>query len=188
MHTNSAVSDVSSTTIQKFYKNETIPPWKTMMWQIEEGTVKTSTLAEDGNVIILGYWCPGEVVGHVLSNIQPYFIECLTDVEMSLLPSTMWGQAADKIIQHQHQTLKLLTIVQQEPLSYRLWLLLLWLDDKFGCNVNQGRLIRLKVTHQSLADTIHSTRVSVTRTLKQFEAEGKLIKKGHQIFLSSRSD
>ena len=55
-------------------------------------------------------------------------------------------------------------------------LLLKWLADKFGRTISQGRLIDFKLTHQELADAIDTTRITVTKTLIQFEDEGIILR------------
>ncbi|TAE58384.1 MAG: helix-turn-helix domain-containing protein, partial [Nostocales cyanobacterium] len=50
--------------------------------------------------------------------------------------------------------------------------LLAWLSKKFGLQVEQGRLIDMRMTHEDLAALISSTRVTVTRSLRQLEQEG----------------
>jgi CRP-like cAMP-binding protein len=50
--------------------------------------------------------------------------------------------------------------------------LLGWLSKKFGSEVEQGRLIDMRLTHEDLAVLISSTRVTITRLLGQLEQEG----------------
>ena len=70
------------------------------------------------------------------------------------------------MVKHIQQAEELISIVHVQPGSLRLWQLLLWLAHKFGRDVDQGRLIDLEVTHQELAESISTTRVSVTRFLQ----------------------
>jgi CRP-like cAMP-binding protein len=50
--------------------------------------------------------------------------------------------------------------------------LLAWLSKKFGSEVEKGRLIDMRLTHEDLAALINSTRVTITRVLGQLEQEG----------------
>jgi CRP-like cAMP-binding protein len=52
-----------------------------------------------------------------------------------------------------------------------LWLLLESLANRFGYVVKKGKLIDLRLTHQELADTIGTTRITVTKLLNSFERE-----------------
>jgi CRP-like cAMP-binding protein len=50
--------------------------------------------------------------------------------------------------------------------------LLSWLAKKFGQEVAQGQLIDLRLTHQEIAEIMGTTRVTVTRLLKELETQG----------------
>lgn len=47
-----------------------------------------------------------------------------------------------------------------------------WLAKRFSQEVEQGKLIALRLTHQDIAEIIGSTRVTVTRLLNTFEKQG----------------
>ncbi|MGQ9872394.1 helix-turn-helix domain-containing protein [Leptodesmis sp.] len=65
-------------------------------------------------------------------------------------------------------------MIHQPSISDRLLHLLLWLPDQFEQPIATGTRLDLRLTHQDLADTIGSTRVSVTRLLNQMERQGKI--------------
>ena len=50
--------------------------------------------------------------------------------------------------------------------------LLAWLSTRFGQDVDTGRLIDLRLTHQDLSELLRATRVTITRTLNQLEQQG----------------
>lgn len=174
----------SSLNQRVFSRRDSIPPREDVLWRIERGAVRTVTWSEQGTLITLGYWGQGDVVGHPLSRVKPYQIECLTSVEVTILPPGLWEQALDAMLSHIQQTEELLSIVHRKPVSLRLWQFLLWLAQKFGRDVDKGRLIDLGVTHQEMAEVINTTRVSVTRMLQQFEEEGMLIRHQRRLILS----
>lgn len=173
----------SSLNQRVFSRRDSIPPREDVLWRIERGAVRTVTWSEQGTLITLGYWGPGDVVGHPLSRVKPYQIECLTSVEVTILPPGLWEQALDAMLSHIQQTEELLSIVHRKPVSLRLWQFLLWLAQKFGRDVDKGRLIDLGVTHQEMAEVINTTRVSVTRMLQQFEEEGMLLRHERRLIL-----
>jgi CRP-like cAMP-binding protein len=105
---------------------------------------------------------------------------------VTILPPKLWSQALDALFLHIQQAEEMFTIVQQHPMSLRLWQFLVWLADKFGRDVYQGRLIDLQLTHQELADAISITRVTVTRLLRQFESSGILRRHQKQFILQTR--
>lgn len=87
------------------------------------------------------------------------------------------------MLSHIQQSEELLSIIHRKPVSLRLWQFLVWLAEKFGRDVDQGKLIDLGVTHQEMAEVINTTRVSVTRMLHQFEEEGMLIRHQRRLIL-----
>ncbi|WP_250126639.1 Crp/Fnr family transcriptional regulator [Chroococcidiopsis sp. CCMEE 29] len=162
-----------------FSRRDLIPLQPELLWRIETGVVRTLTWSEEGTPVTLGYWGATDVVGQPLSRVTPYQIECITTVEASLVPEHLWHQVLEAVLKHAQQTEELLCIFHQEPLHLRLRLLLVWLAQKFGRQVETGKLIDLRLTHQQLAEVIGATRVTVTRLLKQFEREG-IIKRSHR--------
>jgi CRP-like cAMP-binding protein len=107
-------------------------------------------------------------------------------VEVSLLPPELWFQALDALVLHIKSTEEFLNIACQHPLRQRLWQFLVFLDQKFGCDVEQGRLIDLVLTHQEIAEAVNATRVTVTRMLQQLEAEGLLSRHSKRLILTRR--
>jgi CRP-like cAMP-binding protein len=73
-----------------------------------------------------------------------------------------------------------MSIINFKRVSLRIWQFLLWLINKFGRELEQGKLIELAITHQEIADVLNTTRVTVTR---QLEVEGKLRKHRHNLIL-----
>jgi CRP-like cAMP-binding protein len=59
-----------------------------------------------------------------------------------------------------------------------------WLGEKFGRDLEQGKLIDLNVTHQDISEVLNTTRVTVTRLLQKFEEEGKISRHKRSIVLS----
>ncbi len=158
---------------------DTLPLRQRILWKVESGVLRTYTFNETGTRNILGYWGAGDVVGHPLSRLNPYEIECLTPVEVVLIPPERWHQALEAIMLHAQQTKELLYVKGYERAHHRLMHLLVWLAQKFGRTVSQGKLIDVPLTHEGIAESIGSTRVTVTRLLKQFEREG-IIHRDHR--------
>jgi len=170
-------------TQQLFNRRDKIPSRPDVLWQIERGVVRSLTYNEEGTTITLGYWGPGDVMGQPLSRVQPYEIHCLTIVELSPLPSAFWSQSVDVLIRYMQQTEQFLSIVHRNPTSLRLWQFLVWLGDRFGRDIDQGRLIELPLTHQEIAEAINMTRVTVTRLIQQYKSEGKLLYHKRQLII-----
>jgi CRP-like cAMP-binding protein len=167
-----------------FSRNDHLPSRQDLLWSLEWGIVRTLTWNEEGVSITLGYWGAGDVVGQPLSGAYPYQIECLTSVEATSVPVDQWHHFIDGIIRHSQATEELFSIVRSERVYNRLDQLLIWLGNKFGRNVAQGILIDLRLTHQNIAELIGTTRVTVTKLLKELEAEGKILRQQrHYIIL-----
>ncbi len=104
-----------------FSRRDLIPPQTDSLWRIERGAIRTVTWSEEGTLRALGYWGPGDIVGHPLSRIKPYQIECLTSVEMSRLPSSLWYQALEPMLKRMQQIEELISIIHRHPVGLRLW-------------------------------------------------------------------
>jgi CRP-like cAMP-binding protein len=152
------------------------------LWRIESGVVRSFTWDEDGRPVTLGFWGPGEMVGYPLSRMKLYQVECLTEVEISEV-SLDDDYLHQMLILHAWKSEELLTIVHHPSVLERLSELLCWLAKQFGQAVDLGTQLDLRLTHQDLADTIGSTRVSVTRLLKQMEQDGKIERSQRKITL-----
>ncbi|MBI1240077.1 Crp/Fnr family transcriptional regulator [Umezakia ovalisporum] len=168
-----------------FTRKELIPPRNDVLWRIERGAVRTLTWNEEGIFVTLGYWGAGDVIGYSLSKVQPYNIECLTSVEASIIPSHLWYRDIDAFLSHIKHSEELLSIVHIKPMSLRLGKFLLWLSEKFGRDVEQGKLVDLNITHQEISEVLNTTRVTVTRMLQQFEEQGALLRYKRRIIIIS---
>lgn len=174
-------------TRRTFSCSQLLPLEPDILWKIERGVVRTFTWNEDGRSITLGYWGIGDIVGQPLSRIKPYQIECLTSVEVSILYPHLWYQAADAMISHIQRSEELLAIIHSRPVNQRLLEMLGWLAQKFGREVDKGKLIEVPLTHQALSEVICTTRVTVTRLLKQFEQKGLINRHGRYLILCRKS-
>ena len=166
-----------------FSRRQLIPLENDVLWRIERGVVRTLTWSEDGTPITLGYWSIGDLIGYPLSRVRPYQIECLTSVEARMVPSFLWHQDVQALLSHIQQAEELLSIVHRQPISLRLWKFLVWLGERFGRELEQGKLIDLNITHQEIAEVLNTTRVTVTRLLQQSEEEGKILRHKRSIIL-----
>ncbi len=169
-----------------FCARDSISATTDSLWRIERGVVRTWTWNEKGRRIILGYWGPGDILGQPLSKLNPYYMQCLTTVKVSLLPPMLVYRSLDTLVGQFQQTEELLSILHSHPVKERLWQFLVWLSQKFGRDVDQGRLIDLPMTHQELAEALATTRVSVTRLLQVFEYQGKLARHSKRLILTKQ--
>jgi CRP-like cAMP-binding protein len=184
----SSVSNVSNpivATVRAFSKTERIPCEPDVLWEIARGIVKTITWTESGKVIGLGYWGPGDLVGLPLMAIAPYEAVCTTQVLARRL--TLNDIALPTLLTQFKIFQKLIWITQQETVAEQVWTLLIWLSEKFPGSDNQDFLIDLRFTHQELAELAGTSRVTVTRLLKQFEYHGILLRQDKRYLLTTQS-
>lgn len=157
---------------QKFPSRSPLPIKQTSVCKIEVGAVHTLTWLEDGTTVITGLWGPGDVVGKLLSATEPYQIKCLTAVEAILSPLGS-NQIPEEWLFAYLQQIEMLTFIRSHRrVDVMLVKLLGWLAKRFGHAVESGNLIDLRLTHQDLAELMGTTRVTVTRVLKQLEEQG----------------
>lgn len=130
------------------------------------------TWLEDGTVITLGLWGTGDIVGQPLSQVEPYQMECLTIVEVTSIPMEIWHPDREFFLAYIQQTEQLMWIRSHKRVEQMMIELFSWLAKRFGYQVEQGKLINIHLTHQDLAELLGTTRVTVTRTLKQLQEHG----------------
>ncbi|HLO47326.1 MAG TPA: Crp/Fnr family transcriptional regulator [Kamptonema sp.] len=156
----------------QFARRSPLPNSQLFLWQIETGAVRTLTWLEDGTIVPLGIWGPGDVVGKAMSKCDPYQIECLTKVEVTALPTDGWYNTRDVLLAHLQQAEEFMLIRGYKKVDAMLYHLLAWLAKKFGSQVKHGQLIDLGLTHQDIAEFLGTTRVTITRALNNFEQQG----------------
>lgn len=157
---------------QKFSVRSTLPVKQNSFWRIDAGAVRTLTWLEDGTNVTTGIWGAGDVVGKALSTVDPYQIECLTAVDATLLLIENGQIPVEWLLTHLQHAEALIVIRSYRRVDMILVKLLSWLAKRFGRSVNSGNLIDLRLTHQDLAELVGTTRVTITRTLGQFEEQG----------------
>lgn len=172
-NSNLIVSKLDCSALSAFKRREHLPLPENGLWQIEVGAVRTYTLSEDGIVIPLGFWGLGVIVGQPFAHIQPYEVECLSDVKVRAFPPNECWDLHQVLSSHLHQAQELLRI-RGGQIYQRLQQLLNWLAYKFGRESEQGQVIQLRLTHQDIADALGTTRVTVTRLLNQLAQEGRI--------------
>ncbi|KAF3883915.1 MULTISPECIES: Crp/Fnr family transcriptional regulator [Nostocales] len=162
----------SQTTRHSFKTRSSLPLKENSLWKIETGVVRVITWHEDGTLVTLGIWGPGDIVSQAFSKVDPYQIECLTKVEAIALPLDGWFPLTQVLLAHIQQAEELMIIRSHKTVEIMVVKLLTWLAKKFGREVASGNLIDLRLTHQDIADMLNSTRVTITRILTQLEEQG----------------
>ena len=166
----------SETETLRFKSGDELPHQADYLWLIHTGVVKSYTISEEGALITLGFWGSEDLVGESLSSVSPYVLKCLGEVEAVAVHRDRWDVLSPNLLYHAQQTQQLSYIVRNNRIAKRLWLLLTWLAEKFGRSTEEGKLIDFKLSHQELADALSTTRITITKTLIQFEDRGLILR------------
>ncbi|MEP0897988.1 MULTISPECIES: Crp/Fnr family transcriptional regulator [Leptolyngbya] len=162
---------------QAFEKQKLLPLRSDVFWQIESGFVRSLTWNSEGDVITLGIWGKGDIVGRTLSRLEVYQLECLTPVEAIALayPEQCSFEALQCYLQNVEA---LLSIAHIKRIRDRLLTLLHLFACRFGEKIEQGYLLQIRLTHQVIAELIGTTRVTVTRLFNELEDQGMISRPG----------
>lgn len=167
---------------QAYSKGEVISLQPETVWVVCQGLVKLSTLAENGVEVLVGLVGAGMIFGSGLTNLQVYqAIAFSKDVELVFIPLTeieasprLAQTLLPKINQRLRQAESLLAISGQRRVSERLYRLLLLLKQEIGQPVARGTRLGVRLTHEDLAHTCGTTRVTITRMLSKLQHKGKI--------------
>jgi len=145
------------------------------------GILQLSTIQPDGGETLLGLAGPSIPVGLPLTVVDPYWATALTDVDVLTLPlaeleasPTLMAGLFRNLTLRLQQAEAWLALSGMRLVADRLTHLLLLLARDFGQVEPEGVRIPVRLTHHQLATAIGTTRVTVTRLLKDFRAEGWL--------------
>lgn len=161
------------------------------------GRVKLYHITSEGKQALLAFIEPGELFGELAllgPGVREEFAEAMEHSNVVLIPRDEIQQ-----LMHEHADVsvgitKLLGLrmrrIERRLKSLlfrsnrdRLVHLLLELVEKYGRRTPEGVRLDIKLSHQDLASVIGSTRETVTVTLGELQAEGKLLVKRRQIIL-----
>lgn len=155
---------------------------------LAEGRVKIGSFTEDGKQTILAFIEPGELFGELSlmgSEQREEYAETVDKSTVVLIP----GEAMQQLLAENPEislgVTKLFGLRRrriERRLKYllfrsnreRLVHLLLELAEQYGQEVAGGVELRIKLSHQDLANIIGSTRETVTVVLGELQAEGCL--------------
>ncbi|MGF1569346.1 MAG: Crp/Fnr family transcriptional regulator [Nodosilinea sp.] len=146
------------------------------------GIVQLFTIQHDGSETLVGLAGPSMPVGLPLTTVDPYWATALTDVDVLALPMAeieaspmlMAGIFRNLALRLQ-QAEAWLALSGKRLVADRLKHFLLMLAKDFGHVEPGGIRIPMRLTHHQLATAIGTTRVTVTRLLKDFKTEGWLV-------------
>ncbi|MEL6263474.1 MAG: Crp/Fnr family transcriptional regulator [Cyanobacteria bacterium J06626_6] len=156
------------------------------LWRIQQGYVRSITWSSEGDPVPLGFWQTGDIVGYAISSAQHYEVRCLTAVTAEYL-GRAHSLSPDVALAQIQQSNDLLRIAHCRQAEKRLLSFLCWLAQRFGESVAEGHQIQPRLTHQEIADSIGSTRVTVTRLLKELARTHKIKWNTHEKIVYART-
>jgi CRP-like cAMP-binding protein len=163
-----------------FPRHELLPLEGDGLWQVSQGVVQLSTSQSNGDEVLVGLAGPGMPLGLSLTGLIAYQARALTDVYclwLSMAELERSGALAQvllfQLMRRLRQTEALLAITAgQRRVEDRLRHFLLLLAQEVGEPVPMGVRLTVRLTHQSLANAIGTSRVTCTRLLGRFQTSG----------------
>lgn len=158
------------------------------------GVVQLHTIHADGGETIVGLCGPSMAFGKAITSVEPYWATALTDID--LLPLSMEEVEASpalmagifpQLVRRLQQAEAWLAISGRRLVADRLRYVLIQLAQDFGHVEPSGVRIKLRLTHHQIATIIGTTRVTVTRLLRDFKQEGWLQIQQRQLILTPQT-
>jgi CRP-like cAMP-binding protein len=164
--------------LQQYQRGDEISVLDSEIWQIYHGVVQLSRIQQDGREIISGWVTANGIFGNIADNSSLYRAVALGNVyakrysvqDVVRYPSLarqFLAQFSDRLLKSQ----QLLTIIATSRVEDRLRNLLSMLKQEIGQLVEDGIRLPVRFTHQHLAEAVHTTRVTVTRILGDFQEQ-----------------
>ena len=177
--TSSLVRREQELPLQQYQRGDEISVLDSGIWQVYRGVVQLSRVQHDGTEIISGWVTANGVFGDLantpvlyraiaLGNVYAKRYSTQDVVRYPALARQFMAQFSDRLIKSQ----QLLTIIALGKVEDRLKHLLSLLREEIGQSVEDGVRLQVRFTHQHLAESIHTTRVTITRILGDFQTEG----------------
>ncbi|MBD3883623.1 PAS domain-containing protein [Phormidium tenue FACHB-886] len=167
--------------LQLYHKGEVIPLDPEIIWQVHSGLVKLTTFTQNGQEVLVGLAGALAPFGSSLTTLPLY-------EATAMMTTQVWGirvsdfanspelkqRLMPQISQRLKQTESLLAVSGHSRVVDRLHSLLHLLEQEVGQPVAGGTRLRVRLTHEHLATACCTTRVTITRLLKQLQQQKKL--------------
>jgi len=177
--------------IYKYDKGDNIPLNPLVILYVCRGLVKLSTFCETGEEILIGLVAEEMVFGSSMTSLPIYQATAQTDVELVSINvseiaffSTLSHALLPKIQQRLQQTESFLVISGRRRVQERLHHLLEFLKQQVGQRIPEGIRLSVRFTHEDIANTCCTTRVTITRLIGKLQEQGIIMfdDKKHMIF------
>ncbi len=171
-----------------------------LLYLIHSGYVRVYRLSPEGREMTLGLLGEKDTLGElalVSGSWQTAFAEVLEDVEMSLLPRTLFQeiirrepemtyQLMVRLSERLHNAENLIEDLVNRDVASRVARTLLQLAGNFGRESTLGTVIDLRLPYQEIANMVGSTRETVTRAISQMQQKEWVRLEGGRLHLLNR--
>ena len=172
----SELMDPQKQSLYSCRRGQKIPILPEDFWHIERGVIQLQNISSNGKVTVLGWLQEGNFWAKSMTDLSTLEAIALTDCTMGQMTSediqsskTLQQQFVNQTIQKLRQTEHLLAITGLRPIEERLVALILLLKQELGQTKLENTRLRCRLTHKNIAETIGTTRVTVTRLFKEFQ-------------------
>jgi CRP-like cAMP-binding protein len=182
-------------TVLIYHKGKSIPMLDRDIFFVQQGIVQLSSFDSEGNDILLGIISPFMPFGLPLTSVEPYHGVALSNVSLIRFTVAEVEQYFDLsrlvmrgLDMRLQQSEAIHSILCSRHISEKLYRFLELLSKEIGEPVTNGTRLKVRFTHQHLASTIGTTRVTITRMLQRFQQNGMIVldEKRHIIMNSSK--
>jgi PAS domain S-box-containing protein len=167
--------------LHAYQKGEAISLDPELIYLVHQGLVKLSTFSEHSEEVLVGLAGPLMPFGSSLTPFQAYQAIALSEVQLVCIPLSEIANSpplAQTLLPRINQRLKqaesLLAVSGQRHVRNRLHQLLLLLKQEIGQPGAQETRLSVRLTHEELANTCCTTRVTITRLLHDLQQQGKI--------------
>jgi CRP-like cAMP-binding protein len=162
-----------------FHKGKPIPMLDRDIYFVQQGIVQLSSFDSEGNYSLLGIILPSMPFGLTLTSVEPYDAVALSNV--SLIRFTV-AEVEDYFDLNRllmcglslrlQQSEAIQSILRSRSVGEKVYHFLVFLCREIGEPVEKGTRLKVKFTHQHLANAIGTNRVTTTRILQKFQQDG----------------
>jgi CRP-like cAMP-binding protein len=182
-HANISLKDLYRQRVVLIYhKGKQVPLLDHDIYFVQQGIVQLSSFDAEGNKILLGLASASMPFGLPLTSVEGYHAVALSNVSLVRFAMSEVEQYFDlnRLIlrgldMRLQQSEAIQSILSSRHIREKLYRFLVLLSKEIGEPVSSGTRLKVKFTHQHLASTIGTTRVTVTRMLSKFCEEGILL-------------
>ena len=169
---------------------------------VASGRVKICSYTDEGKQAILAFISPGEIFGELSlmeTGARDEYAEAVEKSQIILIPAEVLSEIVQRHAELSLGITKLFGLRRrriERRLKYllfrsnreRLVSLLLELSEQYGELTSEGVQLKIKLSHQDLANIIGSTRETVTVLLGELQSEGRVALGRRKIVLTNAAD